>query len=147
MGNVQAIKEERSRERLRNEGLDPERDMRENRNIPENFTGATATNYFLKLTPEHIAKHAKDKFSVDGRKRMSYIERINIPAYSPDSVRTLQGPEAWAKAKELLKALYKGDTDTLVEIGGDMLKRGGYPSLHQRANGPFWFGKKYTRGF
>jgi hypothetical protein len=134
--SIDRKKEERSRERLQDEGLDPERDMRENRNIPENLTGATATNYFLKLTPEHIAKHAKDKFSIDGRQRLSYIERINLPAYSPDSVRTLQGPEAWQKAKQLLKALYKGDSDALADMADEALKRGGI--FGRRAGGtPF----------
>ena len=125
MGNVQAIKEERSRERLRNEGLDPERDMRENRPIPENLTGATGTNYFLKLTPEHIIKHKDDKFSIDGRRRLSYMERIDLPAYSPDSVRTLSGAEGWQRAKELLKNVYKGDTDKLGEMFDQATKRGG----------------------
>lgn len=137
MGGIQSAvdrkKRERSDERLRNEGLDPERDMREDRPIPMDLTGATGTNYFLKLTPEHIIKHKDDKFSIDGRKRMSYMERLNLPSYSPDSVRTLGGPEAWQKAKELLKNIYKGDTDALGEMFDQATKRGGY--IQKKVNG------------
>lgn len=125
MGNVEAKKRERSEERLRNEGLDPDRDMREDRPIPENLTGATGTNYFLRLTPEHIAKHRNDKFSIDGRKRLSYVERLDLPSYSPDSVKTLQGPEAFQRAKELIKNLYKGDTEKLGEMFDQAFKKGG----------------------
>jgi len=80
----------------------------------------------MKLTPEHLAKHKDDKFRVSGRAKLSFVQRDELPAYNPDSVRTLGGGEAWQQAKRLLKNIIKGDTDALGEQFDQATKRGGY---------------------
>ena len=126
MGNVQETKRRRSEERQREEGFDADRDMREDRKIPDFPDAGVATYYFMKLTPDYIAKHKDDKFRIAGRNKLSFVERDNLPAFSPDSVRTLGAGEGWQNAKRLLKNIIKGDTEALGEQFDQATRRGGY---------------------
>jgi hypothetical protein len=129
MGNIQAAvdrkKQERSTERLQEEGIDPARYAREDLPIPDFPDGGISTVFFQRVPESYIVKHRNDKFRVSGRERKSYVERLDLPAYSPDSIRTLSGGEAFQKAKQLLKAIVKADTDKLSDMADEALKRGG----------------------
>lgn len=129
MGGIQSAidrkKQERSTERMQEAGIDPARYVREDKPIPDFPSAGESTIFFQRVPEDYILKHANDKFRVAGRDRLSYIQRLDLPAYSPDSVRTLQGPEAWQKAKQLLKNIYKGDTDALGEMFDQATRKGG----------------------
>jgi hypothetical protein len=129
MGAIQSAvdksKQRIGNERMAESGIDPDLYVREDRKIPDFEHGGIATLFFQRVPESYIMKHANDKFRIAGRDRKSYLERIDLPAYSPDSVRALQSGEAWQRAKELLKALSKGDTDKLADMADQATKRGG----------------------
>jgi hypothetical protein len=118
-------KQERSTERMQEAGIDPAQYAREDKNIPNFPSGGESTIFFQRVPEDYIKRHATDKFSVSGRQRMSYIERMDLPSYSPDSVKVLYGPEAFQQAKKLLVNLVKGDTDALADMADKAFKRGG----------------------
>lgn len=141
MGGIQsaidAKKRERSAERLREAGVDPAEYVRNDWPIPDFPDGGVATNFFISpaMKKGYIIKHIDQKFSVAGRPRMSFRERMDVPAYSPDSVRTLSSAEAWESAKKMIKAVIKGDTKTLEAMADEAFRRGGRVGLRSGMSG------------
>ena len=127
MGGIQSAidrkKQERSNERMAEAGIDPVAFVREDRPPPDFPSAGESTIFFQRVSPAYTKKHANAKFRIGNRDKLSWAERVDLPAYSPDSVRALYGDEAWVRAKELLKATYKGDTDKLVEMAYNTIKK------------------------
>lgn len=123
--SIDRKKQERSTERMAEAGINPADYVAGDRPIPDFPGSGEATIFFQRVPDSYIMKHANDKFSIGGRRRLSYLQRLDVPSYSPDSIKVLQGPEAWQRAKELLKAVVKGDTDKLEGMADEALKRGG----------------------
>ena len=129
MGGIQSAidrkKQERSTERMKESGIDPGKYAREDLAVPDFPTGGEATIFFQRVPKAYIEKHADDKFRVFGRNRLSFRERIDLPANSPDSTRTLGAGEGFQLAKKLVKSVVKGKKDEVVDQLDIMLKRGG----------------------
>lgn len=127
MGNAWLAERKRKigDDEMREAGIDTNAIVSEDREVPDFPDNRSAVIFFQRASPEYIRKHANDRFSMKGRKRMSFKERIDLPSWNADSVKALYGPEAWAKSKELLKAAFKGDTDVLTDFASEAFARGG----------------------
>jgi hypothetical protein len=139
MGNAWLAERKRKigDEEMREAGIDTDRIVREDREVPDFPDNRSGVIFFQRAPPEYIRKHANDKFSMKGRKRMSFKERLDLPSWNADSVKAMYGPEAWVKSKELLKAAFKGDTDVFADFASEAFRRGGQVGHGGRQNRRF----------
>lgn len=135
MGAIQSAidrkKQERSTERMEEAGIDPAKYVRDDTPPPDFPSSGESTIFFQRVPQSYIKKHMNAKFRVANRDKMSWVERTELPSYSPDSVKALYGDEAFQKAKQLIKAVVKGDTDALGDMADKAFKRGGLVGSHR----------------